>query len=83
MKFLKTGGRLGVISFHSLEDRIVKEAFRETVKSCICPPKQPVCTCNKVSVGAIITKKPIIANNVEIKANPRARSAKLRVVEKI
>jgi 16S rRNA (cytosine1402-N4)-methyltransferase len=83
MKFLKTGGRLAVISFHSLEDRIVKEAFRETVKTCVCPPRQPVCTCNKVAVGTIITKKPVIANAEELKSNPRARSAKLRVVEKI
>jgi 16S rRNA (cytosine1402-N4)-methyltransferase len=83
MKFLKTGGRLAVISFHSLEDRIVKEAFRETAKPCICPPRQPVCTCNKTATGRIITKKPVTANDEEIKANPRSRSAKLRVVERI
>lgn len=83
MKFLKTGGRLAVVSFHSLEDRIVKEAFRESAKSCICPPRQPVCTCNKIRAGAVITKKPIVANEEEIKSNPRARSAKLRVIEKI
>ena len=83
LRFLKTGGRLSVISFHSLEDRIVKEAFKEATLSCICPPRQPVCTCNKVSEGKLVTKKPITATEQEIKANPRSRSAKLRVIEKL
>ncbi len=82
LKNLKKGGRLAVISFHSLEDRIIKEEFRESVKDCICPPRQPICTCSKISQGAIITKKPIVANAEEIKQNPRARSAKLRVIER-
>ncbi len=80
---LKKGGRLAIISFHSLEDRIVKEAFREETKDCVCPPRQPVCTCNKIAQGKIITKKPVMAQDDEINENKRARSAKLRVLEKI
>jgi len=80
---LKKGGRLAIISFHSLEDRIVKETLREAEKECLCPPRQPVCTCQKVKMGKVISKKPIVAGPEEIKANPRSRSAKLRVFERI
>lgn len=83
MRFLKKGGRLAIITFHSLEDRIVKEVFKNETVSCICPPKQPICTCDKVAQGKLVNKKPIVANDEEIKVNPRARSAKLRVIEKI
>lgn len=78
---LKPGGRLAVISFHSLEDRIVKQFFRQESQDCICPPEQPVCTCRHKATIDIITKRPIVPNLSEIDANPRARSAKLRVVE--
>lgn len=80
---LKPGGRLAVISFHSLEDRTVKEFFRRESRDCICPPRQPVCTCGHNAVITEISRKPITPGEVEIAANPRARSAKLRVVEKL
>jgi 16S rRNA (cytosine1402-N4)-methyltransferase len=80
---LISGGRLAVISFHSLEDRIVKQFFRRESKDCICPPEQPVCTCNHHATLREITRKPILPSSEEIEANPRARSAKLRVAEKI
>lgn len=82
VEFTKSGGRVVVISFHSLEDRIVKETFKILEKGCTCPPKQPVCLCGKKSVGKVITKKPIIATDAEVRVNPRARSSKLRVFEK-
>jgi 16S rRNA (cytosine1402-N4)-methyltransferase len=78
---LKPGGRLAVISFHSLEDRIVKQYFKQESQDCLCPPEQPVCTCRHKATIDIITKRPITASLAEIDANPRARSAKLRVVE--
>jgi 16S rRNA (cytosine1402-N4)-methyltransferase len=78
---LAPGGRLAVISFHSLEDRIVKQFFQQEAKDCICPPQQPVCTCKHKATIHIITKKPITPSSAEIDDNPRARSAKLRVVE--
>ncbi|RMF04298.1 MAG: 16S rRNA (cytosine(1402)-N(4))-methyltransferase RsmH [Chloroflexi bacterium] len=78
---LKPKGRLAVISFHSLEDRIVKQFFRQEATDCICPPEQPVCTCEHKSIINIITKKPITPGLAEIEVNSRARSAKLRVVE--
>ena len=78
---LKPGGRLAVISFHSLEDRIVKQYFKQESKDCICPPEQPVCTCRHKATIDIITKRPITPSLSEIDENPRARSAKLRVVE--
>jgi 16S rRNA (cytosine1402-N4)-methyltransferase len=81
-RFLKSGGRLAVISFHSLEDRIVKRFFVEESSGCICPPDLPVCACGRKEVLRIVTRKPVTAGEAEVRANPRARSAKLRVAEK-
>lgn len=81
IKLLKPGGRLAVISFHSLEDRIVKQTFKQESQDCICPPGQPVCTCQHRATIQLITKRPIIPGLSELEENPRARSAKLRVVE--
>lgn len=80
---LKVGGRICIITFHSLEDRIVKETFKELNLDCICPPELPICTCNKKRELKIITKKPILPSEKEIELNPRSRSAKLRVGEKV
>lgn len=80
---LKSGGRLAIISFQSLEDRIVKEYFRRESRDCICPPRQPVCTCEHKAALNVISRKPMIPGEAEIAANPRARSAKLRVAEKL
>jgi len=80
---LKTGGRLAVISFHSGEDRIVKNLFKENARGCICPPEFPVCRCGRKPKIKIITKKPIIPDSEEIERNSRSRSAKLRVAEKL
>jgi 16S rRNA (cytosine1402-N4)-methyltransferase len=82
-KLLVPGGRLAVISFHSLEDRIVKQFFDQESRDCICPPKQPICTCGHVASLRKLTPKPITADSTEIAINPRARSAKLRAAEKI
>ena len=78
---LAVGGRLCIISFHSLEDRIVKEAFRKQENPCICPPQFPVCVCGKKPLGRVITRKPILPSKEELEENPRSRSAKLRVLE--
>lgn len=78
---LAVGGRLCIITFHSLEDRIVKEAFRKQENSCICPPQFPVCVCGKKPLGRVITRKPILPSKEELEENPRSRSAKLRVLE--
>ncbi|GIW23275.1 MAG: ribosomal RNA small subunit methyltransferase H [Candidatus Sericytochromatia bacterium] len=83
INLLKKGGRLCVITFHSSEDRIVKEIFKHQEKICICPPKQPICNCNKTKTGFIVNKKAIRASNEELNINDRARSAKLRVFERI
>ncbi len=80
---LKPGGRLCVITFHSLEDRIVKTIFRNSENPCTCPPDFPVCICGKKPKGIVITKKPVLPSEEEIEANPRAKSAKLRVFERI
>ena len=80
---LKSGGRLAVVSFHSGEDKIVKEFFKTESKDCICPPSVPVCICDHKATLKIITKKPIPASDAESNLNPRARSAKLRLAQKI
>jgi 16S rRNA (cytosine1402-N4)-methyltransferase len=80
---LSPGGRLAVISFHSLEDRLVKEYFRRESKDCICPPRQPICTCGHKASIKEITRRPITPTEAEINLNSRARSAKLRVAEKL
>ena len=80
---LKPGGRLCIISFHSLEDRIVKEQFRTLSRACVCPPKTPICVCQHTPTLQILTKRPITPTLDEIRRNPRARSAKLRVAMKI
>lgn len=79
---LNKGGRLAIITFHSLEDRIVKNAMASAAKGCVCPPEFPVCVCGRTPVVRLITKKPIVSNEEELQRNPRARSAKLRVCEK-
>jgi 16S rRNA (cytosine1402-N4)-methyltransferase len=80
---LKKGGRMAVITFHSLEDRIVKTAFKDLALSCTCPPDFPVCVCGKVKEVELINKKPITASNAELERNSRAESAKLRIVERV
>jgi 16S rRNA (cytosine1402-N4)-methyltransferase len=79
---LSPGGRIAVISFHSLEDRIVKRFFRKESKDCICPPEQPICTCEHQAALDILTRKPVRPQEEEINQNPRSRSARLRVAEK-
>jgi len=80
---LRVGGRIGVISFHSLEDRIVKNTFRERNKECTCPQDQPICNCGGRRILEVLTKKPVTAGEDEIGSNPASRSAKLRVAVKI
>ena len=80
---LNPGGRLAVITFHSLEDRIVKNAMAEAAKGCTCPPQLPVCVCGKKPIVKLISRKPIVATEEELAVNPRSRSAKLRVCEKL
>jgi 16S rRNA (cytosine1402-N4)-methyltransferase len=80
---LKPKGRISVITFHSLEDRIVKNIFKEASADCLCPREYPVCVCNHKRQLKLITKKPIIPSKEELDINPRARSSKLRVAEKV
>lgn len=82
IELLNPGGRLSIITFHSLEDRIVKNIFRRNMNPCTCPPSFPVCTCGQAPKGKIITRKPIIPSDEEISDNKRAKSSKLRVFEK-
>ena len=82
-ELLNSGGRMAVITFHSLEDRTVKNAFREYCTGCTCPPDFPVCVCGKKPRAALVNKKPITAAESELESNPRSRSAKLRIIEKI
>jgi 16S rRNA (cytosine1402-N4)-methyltransferase len=79
---LRSGGRLAVITFHSLEDRIVKKKFAEWCKGCICPPDFPQCVCGRKPLGKLINKKPVEANEQELERNNRSRSAKLRIIER-
>jgi 16S rRNA (cytosine1402-N4)-methyltransferase len=80
---LKPGGRLAIIAFHSLEDRIVKQFVRTESRDCICPPRQPVCTCGHKATLRVVTTKPIRPQEDELRGNPRSRSARLRVAERI
>ncbi len=80
---LNPGGRICIITFHSLEDRIVKNTFRDLNNPCTCPPEFPMCQCNKKPLVKVITRKPILPTDEELEVNPRSRSAKLRVIEKI
>ena len=80
---LSPGGRLAVIAYHSLEDRIVKQYFRQESQDCICPPRQPVCTCGHRASLTEITRRPVVPQESEVERNPRARSARLRVAEKL
>lgn len=83
VRVLKPGGRLCIITFHSLEDRIVKNAYQKKANPCTCPPSFPVCICGKKPEAVIVNRKPIVPEKTELDENPRARSAKLRVLEKL
>ncbi|MBR3594499.1 MAG: 16S rRNA (cytosine(1402)-N(4))-methyltransferase RsmH [Clostridia bacterium] len=80
---LNVGGRIAIITFHSLEDRIVKRCFSELCKGCVCPPDIPICVCGRTPKGQLVSRKPIQPSDEELKINQRSRSAKLRVIEKI
>jgi len=82
VEVLAPGGRLAVISFHSLEDRLVKRFMRRESRDCICPPEAPICTCDHRATLRLITRRPVRPTAEEVAANPRARSARLRVAER-
>lgn len=83
IRWLNPGGRICVISYHSLEDRIVKHVFQEMSRGCTCPPELPVCVCGNVPTLKVLTRKPLVAQAEEVESNPRARSAKIRVAERL
>ena len=83
LDWLKPGGRLAIISFHSLEDRLVKQTFAQWARSCRCPTRSPICQCEGRPLVRLVNKKPVVPGKLEIKTNPRARSGRLRVVEKL
>ena len=83
VSIMDKGGRICIITFHSLEDRIVKNEFKELALDCVCPPHFLMCQCDKKSLVKVITRKPILPSEEEINENPRSRSAKLRVAERI
>ncbi len=83
MGLLRPGGRVAVISFHSLEDRFVKNLFRDLARDCVCPPGQPVCTCDTTPQVSVVTRKVVVPGEAELEMNPRSRSARLRVAEKL
>jgi 16S rRNA (cytosine1402-N4)-methyltransferase len=83
IELLASGGRVGVVTFHSLEDKIAKNLFNVEAKDCICPPQAPVCICGHKRSVRVVTRKPITASEAEVRENPRSRSAKLRVAEKL
>ena len=82
-ELLEPGGRLAVIAYHSLEDRLVKQRFRSLERGCICSPKAPACTCGRSPSLRLVTRRPVRPGDEEVAQNPRARSARLRVAEKI
>jgi 16S rRNA (cytosine1402-N4)-methyltransferase len=83
VEVLEAGARIAIISFHSLEDRIIKRAFRRLEGECLCPPAMPVCACGAKAIVKVLTGRPVTASEAEVKRNPRSRSAKLRVAEKL
>ncbi|MGH2486395.1 MAG: 16S rRNA (cytosine(1402)-N(4))-methyltransferase, partial [Ktedonobacterales bacterium] len=83
LEILRPGGRIVVISFHSLEDRIVKRFFQAEARGCVCPPELPVCVCGRTPQLSVVTRHPVTASAEEMARNPRARSAKLRVAERL
>lgn len=83
IRWLNPGGRICVISYHSLEDRIVKHQFQELSQGCTCPPELPVCVCGHVPIVKVLTRKPLVAQPEEVERNPRARSAKIRTAERL
>ncbi len=83
ISLLKPGGRLAIITFHSLEDRMVKQYFQRESRDCLCPPAQPICTCGHKAILRMVSRKPINPTDGEIKENPRSRSARLRIAEKL
>lgn len=83
LSVINPGGRMAIITFHSLEDRIVKQTYKDLATSCKCPPELPICQCGGKALAKVITRKPILPSDGEIEENPRSRSAKLRVIEKL
>ena len=83
IRWLAPGGRIAVISYHSLEDRIVKDLFKQYSTGCTCPPELPVCVCGNKPILKVITRKPVLPSKEEIERNPRSRSAKLRVAQRL